>query len=84
MHSQKINKQKDAKNEVEYNESSVIDELPSYFNIFECGRNILSRLGVTYDQACMANPKVKYYMTIVEALIDYNDRHNVPLSNEKL
>ena len=43
-----INKQKDAKNEAEYEESSVTDEVPSYFNIFECGRNILNRLDMKY------------------------------------
>ena len=32
----------------------------------------------------MATQKEKYYMTLVENLIDHNDRHNVPFSNEKL
>ena len=49
MRSKNINKQKDAKNETEYEESSVTDEVPSYFNIFKCGRNILNRLDVTYE-----------------------------------
>ena len=35
-----INKQRDANNEAEYEEYSVKDEVPSYFNIFKCGRNI--------------------------------------------
>ena len=43
-----INKQKDAKNEAEYEESSVTDEFPSYFNILECGKNILNIIDVTY------------------------------------
>ena len=50
-----ITEQKDA----EYEESSVTMDVPSYFNIFECGRNILDRLGVTYERACMATPKEK-------------------------
>ena len=43
----------------EYVEYLVTDEVPSYFNIFECGRNLLNRLGVTYEQACMATKKDK-------------------------
>ena len=79
-----INKQKDAKNEAEYEEYSVTNELPSYFNRFEWGRNLLNRIDVTYEQACMFAPKEKYYTNMLETLIDYNDHHNVPLSNEKL
>ena len=52
-----IIKQKDANIEAEYEKTSVIDEVPTYFNIFECGRNILNRLDVTYERACMATPK---------------------------
>ena len=37
------NKQKDAKNEVTY-------DVPIYFNVFECGRNILERLDVSYGR----------------------------------
>ena len=79
-----INKQQDAKNETDDEESSVTDEVLSYFKVFKCGRNILNRLDVTYEQACMVTPKEKYFMTLVETLIDYNDRHDIPLSNEKL
>ena len=56
---QNINKQKDAKNGAEYEESPVTDEVPIYFNMFKCGRNILNRVGVTYERACMATPKYK-------------------------
>ena len=57
MRSQKINKQKNAKNKAEYEEHSVTDEVPSYFNIFECGRNILNIIDVIYERACMATQK---------------------------
>ena len=40
MRAQKYKKRKDANNEVEYEEPSVTHEVPRYFNIFECGRNI--------------------------------------------
>ena len=84
MRSQNINKQKDAKNEAEYGESSATHEVPNYVNIFQFGSNLLNRLDVTYEQACMDTPKDKYFEKILETLVDYNDHHNVPLSNEKL
>ena len=62
----------------------VTDEVLSYFKIFECDGNILNILDVTYERACMATQKEKYYMTLVKTLIDHNDRQNLPLSNEKL
>ena len=49
-----IHKQKYENNEEEYEEYSVTYEVTSYFNIFECGKNILNRIDVTYEQACMA------------------------------
>ena len=79
-----INKQKDAYNEAEYEESSVIDEEPRYFNIFECGRNILNIIDVKHEQAYIATTKEKYYTKMLETLGDYNDRNNAPLSNKKL
>ena len=42
MRSQNINKQKDAKNEAEYGESSATHKVPNYVNIFQCGSNILT------------------------------------------
>ena len=79
-----INKQKDVNNEADYEESSVTDEVPSYFNIFECGSNLLNRLDVTYERACMATPEEKYYTKFLETAIDYNDHHNAPFPNENL
>ena len=40
-----------AKNETEYEEYSVTNEVPSYFNIYDCGRNLLKRLDVAYERA---------------------------------
>ena len=37
----------------EHNKTSVIGKVTSYFNIFECGRNILDQLDVTYQQVFM-------------------------------
>ena len=61
MRSKIFNKQEYAKNEADYEESSVTDEVPRYYNIFEYGGNILNRLDMTYGQAFMATPKWKDY-----------------------
>ena len=55
--------------------------MSSYFNIFECGKNILNILDMTYERACMATPRDKYYGKMLETIVDYT---NAPLSNEKL
>ena len=44
----------------------------------------MNGLDVTYEQACMASTKEKYYTKILENIVDYNDRNNTPFSNEKL
>ena len=61
MRSQKLTSKKDAKNEAEYEEYSVIDEGTRYFNIFKCGVNILNRLDVAYERACVATTKKGNY-----------------------
>ena len=40
----------------EHKEPSVIEKGTSYFNIFDCGRNILDQLDVKYQWAFMASP----------------------------
>ena len=45
-----IKKQKDANNEVTYDVTNYLNA----FNIFECGRNLLDRLAVSHERACMA------------------------------
>ena len=32
----------------------------------------------------MSAPKYRYYTEMLEIIVDYNDRNNAPLSNEKL
>ena len=75
-----ITEQKDA----EYEESSVTKEVLSYFNIFGCGRNLLDRLDVTYERACMSTPKNKYYTKLLKTLVGDNNRNGAPFSNENL
>ena len=36
------------------------------------------------ERACMATPRYEYYTNMLKTLIDHNDRHNAPLSSEKL
>ena len=40
----------------EHKEPSVTHKETSYFKIFECGRNLLDQLDVTYKQVFMATP----------------------------
>ena len=64
----------------EHREPSVIEKGTSYFNIFECGRNLLDQLEVTYQRAFMASPvqeglyqpspeRERYYYKMAESLI---------------
>ena len=41
----------------DHKEPSVTQKVTSYFNIFECGRNILEQLDVTYQWALMYTPE---------------------------
>ena len=73
-----IKKQEDTKNEVIY-------DVPNYFNsfnIFECVRNILDRLDVSYERACMANPKNESFTEMLNSLLEHNHRHGTPLCSE--
>ena len=69
MWSQKLTK-KDTENEEEYEEYSVTHEVPSYLNIFDCDKNILNILDVTYKQTYVATTEEKYYPKILETLVD--------------
>ena len=56
----------------------------SYFDLFECGKNLLNNIGATCEQACMATSKDKYYTEMFNALPDYNYRNNTPLSKSNI
>ena len=84
MRSQKYKQTKDENNNAKHEEFSVTDEVPSCFNIFKCGKNILNILDVTYEWVCMSTQEEEYYRNMLETIIEHNDRHNVPFSNEKL
>ena len=58
----------------ENKEHSVTEKVKSYSNIYECGRNLLDRLDVTYQQAFMATPSENdYYKEMLKNLIKVNN-----------
>ena len=74
----------------EYIITELKDELPvtekvtSYFNIYECGRNLLDRLDVTYQRAFMVTPKYKYCNTFLDTLVKDNNLRGEPFSNQNI
>ena len=57
----------------EHIEPSVSDKGSNYFNIFECGRNLLDQLNVTYQRAFTASPVKKGLYQISPARERYYD-----------
>ena len=69
----------------EHNEPSEIGKLKSYFNIFECSRNPLDQLDVTYQRAFMATPaQDEYYREMMKSLIRSNIGSDGKICNEKI
>ena len=71
---------KSANNKVTY-------DVPNYlnsFNVFECGRNVLDRLNVSYKRAFMATPKEEYFTEMLDHLNKHNRCRSKPLSSKKL
>ena len=57
----------------EHKESSVTQKVISYSNIFECVRNLLNQLYVTYQRAFMAtSAQDEYYREMKKSLIKAN------------
>ena len=79
----------------EHIEPSVIDKVSSYFNIFECSRNLLDQLDVTYQRVFMASPvqeglyqpspaQERYYDKMADSLIEANVHSDGTINNEEL
>ena len=79
----------------EHIEPSVIDKGSSYFNIFECSRNLLDQLDVTYQQAFMVSPvleglyqsspaRERYYDQMAESLIKTKVGSDGTINYEKI
>ena len=73
----------------------MIDKGSSYFNIFECGRNILDQLDVTYQRAFMASPvqeglyqispaRERYYDMMADNIIKENVGSDGTINNYDL
>ena len=64
MHPKSFKQRKYANNKVDNEEPTVTDDPvlkeTSYFEIFECGKNILNKIDTTCERACMVNPRYKY------------------------
>ena len=53
----------------EHKEPSVTEKLTSYFNIFECGKNLLDQIDVMYQRAFMAtSAQDEYYKEMKKVL----------------
>ena len=79
----------------EHIEPSVIDKGSGYFNIFECGRNILDQLYVTYQRALVAKPvqegsyqispaRERYYDMMADNIIETNVGSEGTLNDEDI
>ena len=69
----------------EHEEPSVTEKVTSYFNIFECGRNLLDKLDVTYQREFMAaSSQDEYYKEMTESLIKANMGSDGKICNEKI
>ena len=66
----------------EHKDHSVTEKVTSYFNIFECGSNILDRLDVTYQRAFMSTSKDKYYNAFLDTLVKESNLRGEPLYNQ--
>ena len=62
----------------------MTEKVKSYFNIYECGINLLERLGVKYQREFMVTPKDKYYNALLDTLVKQNNLRGKPLSNENI
>ena len=68
----------------EHKEPSVTQKVTICFNIFECGRNLLDQLDVTYQREFMAKPaEDEYYKEMIKSLIKANNESG-KLCNENI
>ena len=50
----------------------------------QCGINLLNKLDITCEQACIATSRENYYTENFKTLPDYNNRNNTPLLSENI
>ena len=78
----------------EHNKPSAIGKGTSYFNIFECDRNLLDQIDVNYQRAFIASPvraeyytspaRERYYEQLAKSLINSNVGSDGTINNDKL
>ena len=69
----------------DHKETSVTEKVTSYFNIFECGRNLLDKLDVMYQRAFVAtSAQDEYYRKMMKSLIKSNIGRDGKICNEKI
>ena len=69
----------------EHKKPSVTEKVTSYFNIFECRRNQLDKLDVTYQRALMAtSAQDEYYKEMTKTIIKANIQSDRKICNEKI
>ena len=79
----------------EHIKPSVTDKGSSYFSIFECGRNVLDQLNVTYQRAFTSSPlqqglyqispaRERYYDMMVNNIIEKNVGSEGAINDEEL
>ena len=69
----------------EHKEPSVTEKVTSYFNIFECGINLLDPLDVTYQRAFMeTSAQDEYYKEMTKSLIKANIGSDGKICNENI
>ena len=69
----------------EHKEPSVTQKVTSCFNIFECGRNLLDQLDVTYQQVFMeTSVQDEYYREMTKSLIKANIGSDGKIRNENI
>ena len=69
----------------EHKEPSVNQKVTSYFNIFECRRNLLDQIDVTYQREFMAtSAQDEYYEEMTKSLIKVNIGSDGKICNEKI
>ena len=69
----------------EHKEPSLTEKVTSYFNIFECGRNLLGRLDFMYQRSFVAtSAQDEYYKEMTKIPIKANIGSDGKIFNEKI
>ena len=63
----------------------MAEKVTSYYNIFECGRNLLDQLDVRYQRVFMATAaQYEYYKEMTKSLIKSNIGSDGKICNENI